>query len=124
MPICISKPSAVVLERQRHHTGIVDQEVDPGIAGPELSGRGPNRRQGRQIQPDGADGSTRDQAGDPCRRLPRLRVIPAGEHDAGAVRGQDPRRLVPEAGIGTGDHGRPAGLIGYAVPVHGLSACR
>ena len=94
-----------------HDPGVVDEQIDPGVAVGDLAGRRADGRQRGQVQGHALGAGAGLGGGDLAGGDPGLVQVPAGQHDPGAVPGQLTGNLVAEAGVGPGDDGDAAGLI-------------
>src|SRR5712692_7455425 len=90
---------------REHHPGVVDQQVDPRVLGPQLACGGADGIQRGQVEGLDHDVRAGGGAGDAGGGALALLGVPHCQHHRRAARGEDPGGLEPEAGIRAGDHG-------------------
>jgi hypothetical protein len=78
-----------------HPPGVVDEQIDSPVVGPQLFGGPVNRRQRRQVQLQRAGLRPWRDGADAGRGVCCLAQVPAGQHDGGAVLGEYLGRLKP-----------------------------
>jgi hypothetical protein len=107
-----------------HQASVVDQDVDPPMAGEDPLGRLPHRGLGGQVERLQLQGGAGDLVADRRHRRLRLGLVAGGHHDMAALSGQFPGHLQPEAAVGAGDDGDGARLVGDlgGGPGHALDA--
>jgi len=93
------------LLRREHHPGVVDQQVDPGVPGPQLVCGGADGIQRGQVEGLDHDVRARGGAGDAGGGALALLDVPHCQHHRRTARGEDLGGLEPEAGVRAGDHG-------------------
>src|SRR6266487_4083664 len=91
--------------RQRHHAGIVDQEIERSVSGGKARGEIGHRSKLGQIERLVADFGVWKLAADSLDRISTLGVIAAGEHHCGPGACERQRGLIAEATSGTGNDG-------------------
>ena len=112
VPNCNSKPSLVVDFGVIITPALLIKQVDGVVLGAQFIGGGADRLQRGQVeflQRDAGAGAGR---GDAVGGVLALVEVADGEHDVRALGGERRGGLVAEAGVGAGDDGRAAGLVG------------
>ena len=103
------------LLRREHHPGVVDQQVDPRVPGPQLVCGGADGIQRGQVDGLDHDVRARGGAGDAGGGALALLDVPHCQHHRRTARGEDLGGLEPEAGVRAGDHGYPSLLAGRVI---------
>ena len=93
------------LPGREHHPGVVDQQVDPRVPGPQFACGGADGIQRGQVEGLDHDVRAGGGAGDAGGGALALLGVPHGQHHRRAARGEDPGGLEPQAGVRAGDHG-------------------
>jgi hypothetical protein len=108
---------------QRHHAGVVDQQVDPVVPIEDGLGGGLDRGERPEVQFDDFHGRRRVRGEDLGLRGFGLVLIACGHHDVRALGGQRSGDGEPDAAVGAA-HDREAALLGGNVgssPAHECS---
>jgi len=106
------------LPGREHHPGVVDQQVDRRVPGPQLGGGGADGIQAGQVE--GLDRDVRPGVVPAMRAaaaLPLSVSRTASTTDAPRA-AEDPGGLEPQAGVRAGDHGQPSVRPGTSSLVH------
>ena len=106
------RPADRMAQRRDHDAGIVDQQVDLRLFLRQI-GRLADRSHVRQVEREKIEIGLFRPAGDLLDRGSRLVGIAAGEDHASTLARKTASDLQPDAGIGAGDDGGLAALVGY-----------
>ncbi len=111
--------------RQRHHTGVVDQQIKPVELGAEGIRERLHRVQARQVKLHQRDLRVRHSLLKLLLRALPFGHVAAGHHDLSALFRQHARGFVADAAVRPGNDSDPACLVGNIIcgPLccHGLS---
>src|SRR5262249_34610831 len=92
--------------------GVVDQQVDFVVIGPQSLGCTPNGRQRGQVEFLQGNFGAGVALDDKSRGLFALVETAYGHHNVGALGGERGGGLVTQPSVGAGDNGDAAGLVG------------
>ena len=95
------------------HAGVVDQDVERHVAGQQLLGGGPHRRQIAEVELEQVDGVVPGRRHDLLEYRLGLGRRPAGQRDRATPPGQLLGRRLADAGVGPGDEERSSAQVAF-----------
>ena len=95
-----------------HHTGVVDQDVDPAVTLEDPGRRLADRRLRAEVELDELERRLGHPGADDAGRAGGLVLVAGGHHHMGALGGQRARGLEPKPPVRAGHHRRLTGQVG------------